>query len=150
MSTEDAREMDPAEISGFLAQNGTGVLSLAAENIPYSIPVSYGYDFEEETFYFRLGFLEGSEKRRFVDASEQGRLVVYDRTDDGWKSVVALGELERIDDDELTVDVAKNLRETELPLVGLWEEPMDDIEFQIYRFEVERLTGRKEASETSP
>lgn len=144
MSTDNSREMDPSEVSEFLAPNGTGVLSLAAANVPYSIPVSYGYDPEERSFYFRLGFHNESEKRNFVSESELARLVVYGQTADGWKSVIVVGELERIGDDELTINVATNLQKADLPLMNIWNEPADDIEFLLYRLDAERLSGRRE------
>lgn len=48
--------MNPDERDAFLGTGGTGVISFATtgDEPPHSIPVSYGYDGSEVTFYFRL------------------------------------------------------------------------------------------------
>lgn len=142
-STEMARE----DIHSFLGRGGTGVLSLAASDEPYSTPVSYGFDPTEGAFYFRLGSADGGEKRRFLEASSPARFVVYDRTGDGWRSVVAVGPLERVAADALDVEVARGLQHADLPLYGIWDVPRDAIEFEVYRLVPEELTGRKTAGD---
>ncbi|SEJ11525.1 Pyridoxamine 5'-phosphate oxidase [Halohasta litchfieldiae] len=56
MSDPDATAMDDAERDSFLEDGGTGVMSLSTtgDERPHSMPVSYGYDPTESTFYFRL------------------------------------------------------------------------------------------------
>lgn len=55
MSAPDPVTMDDAERDVFLGVGGVGVLSMVHENgaddPPHSVPVSYGYDEREETFY---------------------------------------------------------------------------------------------------
>jgi hypothetical protein len=132
--------MDEQEISAFLGAGGTCVLSLARGDVPYSIPLSYGYDADERTFYLRLGFAEGSEKRAFLEASDHARLVVYDER--GAKSVVATGELREIDDGELTPAIVERLSRGRLPLFEIWEQSKEEIDFAITRLRADRLTGR--------
>lgn len=44
MPIEQRTELSPAETDEFIGQHETGVLSLAREDDPYAIPISYGYD----------------------------------------------------------------------------------------------------------
>lgn len=136
-------ELDADAIRAYLARHGTGVLSLADSDEPYSTPVSYGFDPDARTFYFRLGFGDGGEKRRFLDQSVRARFVVYGETDDGWYSVIAKGVLERVEASDVTHEVARNLRRADLPLLDIWPVPVDEIEFEVYRLDVEELTGRR-------
>lgn len=145
MPTDGPATMTDAEIHDFVGRGGTGVLSLASGNVPYSTPVSYGFDPELRAFLLRLGFTADSEKRAFVDASAEARLVVYDRVDGEWRSAVAVGELTRVDDDALTPEIADVLRQADGPLLDVWDEPADQVDFELYRLGVQRLTGRKGA-----
>lgn len=133
--------MDAVEIDDYLADGGTGVLSLARGDDPYSIPVSFGYDGDARAFYLRLGFAGESTKRPFLEASSQARLVVYDEGPEV-RSVVAAGDLRRVPKAELTPDVVAHLSEARLPAFGLWEEEKADLEFEIYRLNPETLSGR--------
>ncbi len=143
MGTEHGEELTDAAINDFLGRRGTAVLSLARDDTPYSIPVSYGYTPDERAFYLRLGFHPDSEKRQFVDASELARLVRYERTGDEWTSVIAVGELREVTEADLTGDIARVLQQADVPLLSMWDVPIDDVEFGIYRLPVDRLTGRR-------
>ncbi|MFB6170072.1 MAG: pyridoxamine 5'-phosphate oxidase family protein [Haloarculaceae archaeon] len=142
---DDSRsvEMGADEIAAFLQAHGTGVLSLAEGDEPYSVPVSYGYAAEEGCFYLRLGYRDGSEKPSFIEASASARLVVYDHTDEGWKSVIAVGDLSELSKADLTPDLVEQLSQAELPHFEMWEEPKEELEFTINQLDVTRVTGRR-------
>ena len=80
--------MDDAEIRGFLSTQGTGVLGLPGEEVPYMIPMSYGFD--GEALYF--SYVLGSESRKAALTGEgtPARFLVY-RADTtfNWESVLA-------------------------------------------------------------
>lgn len=143
MATDEPASMTDSEVRDFVGRGGTGVLSLARDDVPYSTPVSYGFDPEAGAFLLRLGFTAGSEKRAFVDASAEARLVVYGRVGDEWRSVVAVGELTRVDDDAMTPEIADVLRRADVPLLDAWDEPANEIAFELHRLEASRLTGRR-------
>lgn len=145
MSEEHGVELTPEAIDAFLGRGGTGVLSLARGDEPYATPVSYGYAPEARQFYLRLGFGPGSEKRVFVESTGGARLVAYRRDEEGWTSVVASGSLSAIDPDALSVEIANVLQDAEPPLVGVWEDDPDDVEFRLYRLAPDQLTGRTTA-----
>lgn len=139
--------MDDAAVDGFLAPGGSGVLSLARGDEPYATPVSYAYDPDVRSFYLRLGFAPESEKGRFMDEATSARFVVYSRGTDGWTSVIASGTLERLDDGDLTADIASRLQRGDPPLVAMWSETGDAVEFRIYRLDPDRISGRRVSAE---
>ena len=69
MSPDSPVAMDAEGRDEFLGNGGTGVLSLSTtgEGPPHSVPVSYGYDATDETFYFRLAVGPDSEKGDLAD-----------------------------------------------------------------------------------
>lgn len=142
MSETRGVEMSDAEVDAFLARGGTGVLSLARGDEPYATPVSYGYDPTVRQFFLRLGVGVAGGKREFVESPGGARLVTYGPVEDGWTSVVAAGDLVPLGDEDLTVETASALRDAELPLLSIWGEELDDVEFRVYRLDVEDLTGR--------
>lgn len=146
MSDRPSVAMTTDEITRFLDARGTCVLSLAEDDEPYAIPVSYGYDASEECFYLRLGHSPESEKQAFLQASERARIVVYDQTPEGWKSVVATGVLTELDEADLTAELIAQLSDAELPRFEMWDESKRELDFTINRLDVETLTGRKAVS----
>jgi len=55
MSADSPVEMDDPERDEFLGNGGTGVISCRRrQTTRHTVPVSYGYDATETTFYFRL------------------------------------------------------------------------------------------------
>ncbi|ESP90129.1 hypothetical protein K933_01172 [Candidatus Halobonum tyrrellensis G22] len=138
--------MDGDERDEFLGRGGTGVLSLAptGDDAPHSIPVSYGYDPVESTFYFRLAVESGSGKTDAVDRSVS--FVVYDSVDDEWRSVVASGRLEGTTDDAIATETLEGLERVRIPLVDVFGRPPSEVPFEFYRLVPDSLTGRKEAT----
>lgn len=76
---------------------GWGVLSLAADDEPYSLPISFGYDGDAVYFAF-LRMREGSRKSAFVADGKTARLLVTDvRARFDWRSVAVVGPVEPVD-----------------------------------------------------
>ena len=140
----DSAAMDRSAIDAFLHRHGTGVLALADGDEAYAIPISYAYDAESPAVLVRLGFLDGSEKRHFLKASERVSVVVYDHVEGRWHSVVARGQLERVEADDVDSGLIDALRTGELPLVTVYGDRADDVEFELYRVAIDELTGRVE------
>ncbi len=136
--------MTRAETDAFLGENETGVLSLAQGDDPYAAPVSYGYDAERSSFYFRLVSTPESEKRRFLEADTPARFVVYgDEGEEVYRSVVAEGRLSEIDPSELSVDQIEQYGHAKRPLFEIWGEPKEDLDIRLYEFATTKLTGRR-------
>jgi len=145
MTLAQETEMDPAEIDSFLSGHETGVLSLARDGSPYSIPISYGYDADSRTFYLRLVSTPHSDKREFLGSSPEARLVVYDGDDEGtvYESVVATGALEAIDPSDLSIEQIEQYGDARQPLFEIWGEGRDELDIKLYEFEPAELSGRQ-------
>ncbi|WP_439025837.1 pyridoxamine 5'-phosphate oxidase family protein [Haloarchaeobius sp. DT45] len=136
-------DMTRDEMDAFLGQKGTGVLSVANEDVPYSFPVSYGYDTDACEFYLRLGFREGSTKTDYVDEPCPARLVVYDEDGERSESVIATGDLVEIPRADLTPDIVAHLGDARTPEFDIWDETKEELDFSINRLESIRLTGKQ-------
>lgn len=143
MALDQQTEMAPGEIAELLARHETGVLSLANENEPYAIPISYGYDPDAERFYFRLVSTPESEKRAFLTSSPGARIVVYEEADTTYRSVVAEGVLQRIDPDEMSVDQIVQYGDAKRPLFEIWGKSKRDLDIQLYQLDTDSIGGRR-------
>jgi len=151
MSQSTASALDRPAIATFLETQSTGTLSLAKENESYAIPVSYTFAPESEDFYFRLGYAAESRKREFIEATDRGTFVVADRTETGWKSVVARGTLEHqntVEDLDRVAPPDESIsgadRELEIPFYHVFEAP-SELLFTLVRLRTDELTGVMEA-----
>lgn len=91
--------MDRQDIDALLRSKGWGVLSLAQDQEPYSLPVSFGYDGEAVYFAFLIDS-PTSRKSEFVADDRTARLLVTDvdgRFD--WESVAVTGPLQSLERD---------------------------------------------------
>jgi nitroimidazol reductase NimA-like FMN-containing flavoprotein (pyridoxamine 5'-phosphate oxidase superfamily) len=134
--------MSDEETATFLGRQETGVLALAREDAPYAIPISYGFDADAREFYMRLVSTPESEKRKFLASEPQARLVVYDEVDDVYRSVIAIGPLERIDPSELSVDEIQQYGVEKRPLFEIWPQQKGELDIELYRLQPESLSGR--------
>jgi nitroimidazol reductase NimA-like FMN-containing flavoprotein (pyridoxamine 5'-phosphate oxidase superfamily) len=142
MALEKQTEMTAAETDALLGRHETGVLSLARDDQPYSIPISYGYDADDRTFYLRLVSTPESEKREFLSSSPAARVVVYEEAEPTYRSAVARGTLEEISTDEMTVEHVEQFGDAKRPLFEVWGESKRDLRIQLYRLETDSVSGR--------
>lgn len=142
-------QMSDDELSEFLGDGGTGVLSFATDpdESPVSIPVSYGFNADERTFYFQLSFPDESEKATVVDRPVS--FVAYDRIDGLWRSVVASGRLEDVADAAYESTAVQGMWAVQIPRVDIFERPRNEITFRDFLFDPETLSGRKEVPSDS-
>lgn len=108
------QELPLDEAKKLLIKNKRGVISLnGEEGYPYSIPINYFYDEEENKLYFhgaktgyKVDCIKNNNKASFVTYGDE------ELSDNGWsyylKSVVVFGKIEIVEDRELA---AKKLRE---------------------------------------
>ena len=142
MALEKQTEMSTADTDALLGRHETGVLSLARDDAPYSIPISYGYDAERRTFYLRLVSTPDSEKRKFLSSSPDARLVVQEEDEPTYRSAVAKGTLEEVSTDEMTVDHIEQFGDAKRPLFEVWGESKRDLTIQLYEFDADDISGR--------
>lgn len=144
MSADQPNEMDENDRDAFLGSGGTGVLSLStpSDESPYAVPVSYGYDRETGTFYFRLAVNTGSEKGELDD--RQATFVTYDQPEDRWQSVVAEGKLEPTSKESIALETLEGLGNVELQYVDIFDQPVESVPFEFYRLVPDRIGARRE------
>ncbi|WP_311172506.1 pyridoxamine 5'-phosphate oxidase family protein [Halobellus ordinarius] len=136
--------LDRTEIDELLGRGGVGVLALAGDNDPYAIPISYGYDAEAGDVYLRLGFGTDSEKREYVEQSERAVVVVTVEGDRGWQSVVVRGPLSEISEASIDGTIVEAIRSIDIPFFTITEEPVQELDYQLYRLQPDEVTGRRE------
>ena len=143
MSLDTQTELTRAEADTLLGEHETGVLSLARDGEPYAVPISYGYDAEDQRFYLRLVSTPESEKRRFLRASPGVQLVVYEEGDSVYRSVIANGTLEEIPREELTVEDVEQYGEAKRPLFEIWGESRPSLNVRLYHLDPDSVSGRR-------
>jgi nitroimidazol reductase NimA-like FMN-containing flavoprotein (pyridoxamine 5'-phosphate oxidase superfamily) len=91
--------MDEREIDDVLGSTGWGIITLADDDEPYSIPVSFGYDGEDVYFVF-IRDSPTNTKFEFAEGGKTARLLVTDvqaRFD--WQSIAVTGTLREVPHD---------------------------------------------------
>ncbi len=143
MGLDVQTEMPAADVDDLLERHETGVLSLARDDDPYAIPISYGYDPAERTFYFRLVTTPESEKRRFLAGDPPARLVVYEEAPPVYRSVVASGRIESVDPATLSSDRIAQYGQAKRPLFEVWEDTRADLDIELYLLDPADIGGRE-------
>ena len=68
--------MDDDAIRAFLANQKMGVLGLPTDDIPYLLPMSFGFD-DESTLYFTFVGGPDSRKRGLIEATDRAQFLTY-------------------------------------------------------------------------
>ncbi|AEH39390.1 pyridoxamine 5'-phosphate oxidase family protein [Halopiger xanaduensis] len=132
--------MNDGEINGFLSSQRTGVLGLPAEDGPYLLPLSYGYDGDERLYFT---YLVGSRSRKaeLSEATDIARFLVYKvDTMYNWESVLLTGQLTPVPEAEWEA-LEERLSDVWRPAV--LESAALSGELSIYEFRIEEQTGIK-------
>ncbi|ELY47215.1 MULTISPECIES: pyridoxamine 5'-phosphate oxidase family protein [Natronorubrum] len=139
-------QLSAQERDEFLGTGGIGVLSFTrdGDEPPASLPVSYGYYDDAETFYFRLSFPPSSSKESFIDNPVS--FVTYDETDEGWRSVVATGTLEELTELPHESAAVQGMWAVDIPAVEVFDRPRSEITFHDFQLEPDEISGRKETT----
>jgi nitroimidazol reductase NimA-like FMN-containing flavoprotein (pyridoxamine 5'-phosphate oxidase superfamily) len=139
-------QMTDEELNDFLGIGGTGVISFSTDGSdpPFSLPVSYGYYAETGDFYFRLALPPNSGKEELLDRAVS--FVTYEETDEGYRSVVASGQLEEVGELPYDSAVAQRMWDVDIPVVDIFDQPPEDVAFRYFHLDPDSLTGRKEVN----
>jgi len=133
-------EMDDDAIRAFLANQKMGVLGLPTDDIPYLLPMSFGFD-DESTLYFTFVGGPDSRKRGLIEATERAGFLTYAAESPfSWESVLLTGTVDAIPDDEWD-DIRPVLEAAWRPEIV--ETAMATQAVTVYRFAAEEWTGYK-------
>lgn len=138
-------EMTADEVEAFLNRRGHGVLSFGGE-LPYGIPLSFGYDPATDRCIFQLFSAVGSRKQASLAESDAVNLVTYEWNHiDDWRSVVVDGTLLPIEDGTEEAADASDIFFEHGSVVGteVFDQPLEELDGQWYELEIEQLSGYK-------
>ena len=137
---DNLHEMDDESIRSFLANQGMGVLGLPTDDVPYLLPMSYGFD-GESTLYFTFVGGEGSRKQSLIERADRAGFLAYAaQTPFNWESVMVTGRVDSVPEAEW--DALEPILETAWrPAVV--EAAMETETLAVYELAVEEWTGLK-------
>ncbi|MFC4407464.1 pyridoxamine 5'-phosphate oxidase family protein [Haloarchaeobius iranensis] len=141
MAQQTATQMDALEIDEFLESQQTGVLALANDGDAYAVPLSFAYDDDDRSVYLRLGFAPGSQKQRYLERTDHVSFVVYDDTDEGWKSVLVEGKVTMLSHDSLDAAIVEVMEGLDIPYFQVHSRPATDIQFNVACIEPTQVNG---------
>ncbi|MEF8814818.1 MAG: pyridoxamine 5'-phosphate oxidase family protein [Halovenus sp.] len=96
-----AEHMGEEEVEQFLRDQGVGVLSLPDRDVPYVLPLSFGYDGDAHLYFTYLLFGEQSKKEELSERAKRGRFLVYAAPSMyEWRSVLLTGTISEVPEEE--------------------------------------------------
>ena len=133
-------QMEDDEVEAFLASHSLGVLGLPAEEAPYLVPMSYGYEGGTSLYFF---YVLGAKSRKadLSDRAESASFLVYStETMFNWRSVFLTGTIRQLSEDDRT-----ELARTQIPAwrPELFETASETEDTRLYEFEIEEWSGIK-------
>lgn len=137
------RELTGEEIVRVLDENRFGVLALDGGTFPYPLPITYGYDTDDDQLVLHVEGGDESHKHRCIDMNDHAGFLVYEETvpDEVWQSVVLRGRLAEIayeTAESAFATLAMNAQQTPNPT--LWS---DSATVTPYQFHIQERTGRE-------
>lgn len=101
LNDSGAEKMDEREIDRFLREEGVGVLVLPTQELPYVLPLSFGYDGDGVLYFTYLLSGEESKKKEASDDAERARFLAYSAVSMyEWRSVLLTGTIREVHDEE--------------------------------------------------
>lgn len=138
-------EMATDEIAEFLTRQGHGVLSFGGD-VPYGIPLSFGYDVLDNRCVFQLLSGPDSKKQTALAETDTVNLVAYEwHAVDNWRSVITTGQLLPIDPNTPEVVKAAEIFAEYGSVVGteVFNRPLEELTSTWYELQIEEMSGYK-------
>ncbi len=133
--------MTDEEMTDALEGGTTGVLSLAAGDDAYAIPISYHY--ADRSVYFRFGNDHaGARKIAAAETTGDACFVLYEADGAESWSVILTGPLRRVADPATRGFDETNMRERFGPL-RVFDEAVEELEVAVYELDPRRTVGRR-------
>ena len=133
-------EMDGEEIDAFLSNRRWGVLGLPTGDVPYLLPLSYGFDGADRLYFT---YLRGpdSQKATLSERADGASFLVFAvDTLYNWESVVLEGRLTTVSESEWD-GIADILDDVWRP--DVLESAADGGDIDVYAFSIDDRTGIK-------
>jgi nitroimidazol reductase NimA-like FMN-containing flavoprotein (pyridoxamine 5'-phosphate oxidase superfamily) len=136
------QRMGRAEVDELLETVRFGVLSLARDGRPYGLPLSFGFDGEDQLYFQFIGQSDEGRKLEYAEDAERASFLAYDVVDASeWRSVIVEGAIDRIDQnrwDAAREAMAENAFRPDLLIeVDREQDP------RVWQLEIEDWSGRQ-------
>lgn len=90
------QQMDETSIENFLRHQGVGVLGLRTDDVPYMLPMAFGYD-GADRLYFSFFVDEPSRKAELAERNNRASFLVFSADSMfAWESVQLVGSVRRL------------------------------------------------------
>lgn len=96
--------MSSDDIDDLLVSQGYGILSLCRDGVPYSLPISFGYDGEDVYLCFLADGSQSTKSEHIHDGATARLLVTDIRGRFEWRSVAVTGPVRQLGDDAAELD----------------------------------------------
>jgi nitroimidazol reductase NimA-like FMN-containing flavoprotein (pyridoxamine 5'-phosphate oxidase superfamily) len=136
------RELGEVEIDAVIEREGVGVLALSADDVPYALPMSYGYDPGQGTFYMMFG--ADGRKTEYVTANDTASLTITERDGGVWRSILVRGWIGDVPESKERQAFAALATTATFPNdLQVWGDRIEETELELYMLEPEERTGRE-------
>lgn len=135
-------EMDPGATDRVLTREGHGMLGMSVDDVPYVVPMSFGYDGD----YCYVQMSRSGRKNDAIASNSRVTLVVQsvDPDEEATLSVVVDGHIEEVPADEEATAMAALAENAEFGTdLEVWGVPVQDVELGLYRIVPASITGRR-------
>ena len=134
-----AASMGEGQMRALLEAEGVGTLALPTDDLPYLIPISFGYDGETTLYFVFLLFGTESRKETLTDETGRGQFLVYRaRSVYDWQSVSLAGRIGSVEEGRWD-ELREAMENAWHPNVFSSAHPMRGV--RGYRFEIDEWTG---------
>lgn len=134
--------MDPGACERVLYREGFGMLALTDGDVPYIVPMSFGYD-GADCF---VQMTTSGRKNAVISTNPRASLAVLsvDPETGVSESVLVEGTIGVADDEHVADGLAALAGNAEFGTdLSVWGEPVQEVDLDLYRLEVEQLSGHR-------
>lgn len=131
-------EMTDSDVQSFLSAQKMGILGLPGEDVPYLLPMSYGYDGDSRLYFT---YLQGSSSRKATlseAADVASFLVLSVDTMYNWQSALLTGSISTVPETAWD-EIEEILSEVWRP--ALLEDATLSGDLAVYEFRIDEQTG---------
>lgn len=135
-------EMDPGACERVLYREGFGMLALSDGDVPYIVPMSFGYD-GADCF---VQMTTSGRKNAVISTNSRASLAVLsvDAQTGVSESVLVDGTIAVADDEDVADGLAALAGNAEFGSdLSVWGEPVQEADLELYRLRVDQLSGRR-------
>ena len=132
-------EMSEQSIKDFLTSHGVGALAFPTDDVPYVLPLSFGYD-GERRLYFTYVTGDTSRKAKLSRGDTRASVLVYAaETPFNWRSVVCEGTVRKLPESEW--DAHEEAMNDNMWQPDVIERAVETERVLVYQFEIEKWSG---------